>query len=84
MVSALLTYTIHVYPEGCKLVRQLDPFIKSIITGSMPIGPEPGANILGRLDKYRQKEEKELFEFKEDWEALELGRGFFSWCNTRR
>ena len=50
----------------------------------MPIGPEPGANILGRLDKYRQKEEKELFEFKEDWEALELGRGFFSWCNTRR
>jgi hypothetical protein len=76
MIAALLTYIFNAYPQGIRISRMLDPLVQCLIAGASPPSPWLKPEILSAIDGYTQMEEKERFNFGEDWQFVEFPEGF--------
>jgi hypothetical protein len=76
MILALLTYVLDVYPQGIRISRKLDPFVKCIIDGASPLSSSPAVDTLSEIDRYKQEEEKKRYEFKDEWQPIVIPECF--------
>jgi hypothetical protein len=75
MMLALVTYTVNVYPQGIQINRMVEPLVESIMEGALSTS-WPGAEVLDIIDKYKQKEEKECYYLKDEWQFVDPPKGF--------
>jgi len=76
MIAALLTYILNAYPQGIRISRLLDSLVQSLIEGAPPPSPWLKPETLSAIGGYTQTEEKEIFNFGEDWQFIEFPKGF--------
>lgn len=66
----LLTYLLHAYPKGISASRTVDPLVKSIMEGAVPLTYPLAGQTVSRLDGYSQENEKAIAELKDEWHLV--------------
>lgn len=66
----LLTYLLHAYPKGIRASRTVDPLVKSIMEGVVPLTYPLAAQTASRLNRYSQENEKATAELKGEWHLV--------------
>jgi len=72
---ALVTYAVNVYPQGIQINRMVEPLVESITEGASSKS-WPGAEVVDVIDQYKQKEEKECYYMKDEWQFIDPPKGF--------
>ncbi|KAF2175753.1 hypothetical protein K469DRAFT_53257 [Zopfia rhizophila CBS 207.26] len=72
----LLTYLLHGYPKGIQISRMVDPLVKCIIEGGMPITCSLAADTASDINEYRQEDEKSCPQLKDNWQPVEQPGNF--------
>jgi hypothetical protein len=75
MIIALVTYTLNVYPQGVQINRMVDPLVECIMGGATSTS-WPEGEILDAFNGYKQKEEKECYCAKDEWQPVDHPKGF--------
>jgi hypothetical protein len=79
MITALLTYTLRVYPQGVQTNQMVDPLVERIIKGASSTS-WPVAETLAAIDGYKQQEEKDRHymddKMDDEWQYVEFPKGF--------